>query len=765
MEDLETMPLEQLWDQLSEGLGQVFQVHKAFPPNRYIELYTLVFNHCTHGADAARQNHAVDFVGNELYDKLGRYLDLYNNQLLMNFNGLHDQVLLERYGENWNKYDFSSNVLQGVFAYLNRHWIKQEIDAGNQNVYVVRNLCLLKWKQKAFDNLNANMTNAMLDMIERARNGEVIRGELIGRVLKSYVDAGVNGPDKATAKALPELGETMKKLSLYKHYFESKFLNKTRQYYAQEAGQLVQQNPVTTYMQKVQNRIEEECQRCLTYLDHSTQEPLAHCLNDVLIKDHLEWFQSEFEELLVNQKDDDLSRMYFLCERVPSGLDPMKVTLEKYIAKEGKKAISSIIESVNSNPKVFVAAALGVHDRFSQLIDTSFRQDSGFIEALDKGCTAFINNNAVTEMYKSPSRSSDILCRYTNSILQKGSKIAEERETEDLLKQVMVIFKYIHDKDVFQKTYGKLLCRRLISDMSANSDAERSILSKMKEMCGFEYVSKLTRMFSDACLSKDLTEKYKRHLQNLNDDSKIDFSIVLLASNVWPFPITAEFALPPVIEKSVKSFTEFYKSEHNGRKLAWILTNSRGELNSYCFSRKYTFIATAPQMAILMLCNENVAYSLDKISELTRMPKDQLVSNLQTIIRLKLISLQSGDTDLTINTPDDSVLMLNEEFSNRKLKVDLSKMVAKVDIKKEETDDVQKSVDEDRCFAIQAAIVRVLKARKQIKHNQLIAEILSTVSNRFQVKLPLIKKCIDLLIEKSYMKRLDNERDMYEYLA
>lgn len=68
-------------------------------------------------------------------------------------------------------------------------------------------------------------------------------------------------------------------------------------------------------------------------------------------------------------------------------------------------------------------------------------------------------------------------------------------------------------------------------------------------------------------------------------------------------------------------------------------------------------------MAILMLCNENVAYSLDKISELTRMPKDQLVSNLQTIVRLGLITLPSGDTDLTLNTPDDSVLMLNEEFS------------------------------------------------------------------------------------------------------
>ena len=49
-------------------------------------------------------------------------------------------------------------------------------------------------------------------------------------------------------------------------------------------------------------------------------------------------------------------------------------------------------------------------------------------------------------MYKSPSRSSDILCRYANSILQKGSKVAQEGETEDLLKQVvglLIIFVFI----------------------------------------------------------------------------------------------------------------------------------------------------------------------------------------------------------------------------------------------------------------------------------------------------------------------------------
>ena len=34
--------------------------------------------------------------------------------------------------------------------------------------------------------------------------------------------------------------------------------------------------------------------------------------------------------------------------------------------------------------------------------------------------------------------------------------------------------------------------------------------------CGFEYTSKLQRMFQDIGLSKDLNEDFKKHLGNLN---------------------------------------------------------------------------------------------------------------------------------------------------------------------------------------------------------------------------------------------------------
>lgn len=62
----------------------------------------------------------------------------------------------------------------------------------------------------------------------------------------------------------------------------------------------------------------------------------------------------------------------------------------------------------------------------------------------------------------------------------------------------MVIFKFIDDKDVFQKFYQKKLSTRLINQLSASDDSESSMITKLKELSGYDYTNKLTRMFTGA---------------------------------------------------------------------------------------------------------------------------------------------------------------------------------------------------------------------------------------------------------------------------
>jgi cullin 1 len=59
----------------------------------------------------------------------------------------------------------------------------------------------------------------------------------------------------------------------------------------------------------------------------------------------------------------------------------------------------------------------------------------------------------------------------------------------------MILFNYIEDKDVFQTFYVTKLSKRLIHGVSASDEGEASMISKLKEVCGFEYTNKLRRMF------------------------------------------------------------------------------------------------------------------------------------------------------------------------------------------------------------------------------------------------------------------------------
>jgi hypothetical protein len=60
----------------------------------------------------------------------------------------------------------------------------------------------------------------------------------------------------------------------------------------------------------------------------------------------------------------------------------------------------------------------------------------------------------------------------------------------------ILLFKYLEDKDVFQTFCTTKLSKPLIHGVSASDEAEASMISKLKEACGFEYTNALQRMFT-----------------------------------------------------------------------------------------------------------------------------------------------------------------------------------------------------------------------------------------------------------------------------
>ncbi|KAL8165701.1 UNVERIFIED_CONTAM: Cullin-1 [Gekko kuhli] len=701
--------------------------------------------------------------------------------ILTDGEDLMDESVLKFYTQQWEDYRFSSKVLNGICAYLNRHWVRRECDEGRKGIYEIYSLALVTWRDCLFRPLNKQVTNAVLKLIEKERNGETINTRLISGVVQSYVELGLN-EDDTFAK-----GPT---LTVYKESFESQFLADTERFYTRESTEFLQQNPVTEYMKKAEARLLEEQRRVQVYLHESTQDELARKCEQVLIEKHLEIFHTEFQNLLDADKNEavpaaeatqlrkhlkfskagkmwypslNLGRMYNLVSRIQDGLGELKKLLETHIHNQGLAAIEKCGEAALNDPKMYVQTVLDVHKKYNALVMSAFNNDAGFVAALDKACGRFINNNAVTKMAQSSSKSPELLARYCDSLLKKSSKNPEEAELEDTLNQVMVVFKYIEDKDVFQKFYAKMLAKRLVHQNSASDDAEASMISKLKQACGFEYTSKLQRMFQDIGVSKDLNEQFKKHLSN-SEPLDLDFSIQVLSSGSWPFQMSCAFALPSELERSYQRFTAFYASRHSGRKLTWLYQLSKGELVTNCFKNRYTLQASTFQMAILLQYNTEDAYTVQQLTDSTQIKMDILAQVLQILLKSKLLVLEDENANVDeVELKPDTLIKLYLGYKNKKLRVNIN--VPMKTEQKQEQETTHKNIEEDRKLLIQAAIVRIMKMRKVLKHQQLLGEVLTQLSSRFKPRVPVIKKCIDILIEKEYLERVDGEKDTYSYLA
>ncbi|VDP82990.1 unnamed protein product [Schistosoma mattheei] len=130
----------------------------------------------------------------------------------------------------------------------------------------------------------------------------------------------------------------------------------------------------------------------------------------------------------------------------------------------------------------------------------------------------------------------------------------------------MILFRFIDGKDIFEAFYTKELAKRLLLNKSASVDAEKAMLSKLKQECGPNYTRKMETMFQDIELSKQLSKNFRL---SLPDTHAIELSVNVICPASWPpYPqTTANY--PPEMVALREEFTRFYLSHHQGRKLIY----------------------------------------------------------------------------------------------------------------------------------------------------------------------------------------------------
>ncbi|NXK98209.1 CUL4B protein, partial [Formicarius rufipectus] len=719
---------DETWQKLKEAV-EAIQNSTSIKYNLE-ELYQAVENLCSYKISANLYKQLRQICEDHIKAQIHQFREYpffsslpINHYFLNDFfmDSLDSVLFLKKIDKCWQDHCRQMIMIRSIFLFLDRTYVLQ-----NSMLPSIWDMGLELFRTHIIsDQKVQNKTiDGILLLIERERNGEAIDRSLLRSLLSMLSD-----------------------LQIYQDSFEHRFLEETNRLYAAEGQRLMQEREVPEYLHHVNKRLEEEADRIITYLDQSTQKPLIATVEKQLLGEHLTAIlQKGLNHLLDENRIQDLSLLYQLFSRVRGGV---QVLLQHWI--EYIKAFGSTIVINPEKDKTMVQELLDFKDKVDHIIDVCFLKNEKFVNAMKEAFETFIN--------KRPNKPAELIAKYVDSKLRAGNKEATDEELEKMLDKIMIIFRFIYGKDVFEAFYKKDLAKRLLVGKSASVDAEKSMLSKLKHECGAAFTSKLEGMFKDMELSKDIMIQFKQYMQNQNVPGNIELTVNILTMGYWPTYVPMEVHLPPEMVKLQEIFKTFYLGKHSGRKLQWQSTLGHCVLKAEFKEGKKELQVSLFQTLVLLMFNEGEEFSLEEIKQATGIEDGELRRTLQSLACGKARVLTKSPKGKDVE--DGDKFTCNDDFRHKLFRIKINQIQMKETV--EEQASTTERVFQDRQYQIDAAIVRIMKMRKTLSHNLLVSEVYNQL--KFPVKPADLKKRIESLIDRDYMERDKENPNQYNYIA
>lgn len=732
-----TIDLDQGWDYMQNGIMKLKRILEGdqetpFSSEEYMMLYTTIYNMCT-------QKPPHDY-SQQLYDKYKEAFEEYiNTTVLTSLREKHDEFMLRELVKRWANHKVMVRWLSRFFHYLDRYFIAR------RSLPPLNEVGLSCFRDLVYDELKDKAKDAIITLIDKEREGQQIDRSLLKNVLDIFVEIGMGQMDK------------------YEQDFEAHMLQDTGAYYSRKASNWILEDTCPDYMLKSEECLKKERDRVSHYL-HSSSEPklierVQHQLLVVFATQLLEKEHSGCRALLRDDKVEDLSRMYRLYHKIPKGLEPVANVFKQHITAEGTVLVQQAEDAAMNHAghavqeQVLIRKIIELHDKYMEYVTNCFQNHTLFHKALKEAFEIFCNKTV------GGSSSSELLATFCDNILKKGGgdKLGDEA-IEETLEKVVKLLAYINDKDLFAEFYRKKLARRLLFDRSANDDHERSILTKLKQQCGGQFTSKMEGMVTDLTLARENQTNFDEYLSNnSNANPGIDLAVTVLTTGFWPSYKSSDLNLPLEMVKCVEVFKGFYETKTKHRKLTWIYSLGQCNVNGKFEQKTIELIVSTYQAATLLLFNSSDRLSYSEIMTQLNLTHDDLVRLLHSLSCAKYKILLKEPNTKTVSQND--YFEFNSKFTDRMRRIKIP--LPPVDERKKIVEDV----DKDRRYAIDAAIVRIMKSRKVLGHQQLVSECVEQLSRMFKPDIKAIKKRMEDLISRDYLERDKENPNMFRYLA
>ena len=659
---------------------------------------------------------------------------------------------MREYIRQLDNFTILARWLSKVFNYIDRYYLMfNQLDSTSL-------VSLKTFRDVVFTDLRKKLLDALMDEIRRFREKEDVNWEVLHKTIETFVNVGYK-----KEVSLKKVGEVFqwtgeKNLQEYDEMFEKTFIEKTKEYYTIKWNEWLQSLNCPEYINIALDVLEVEDRIAEQHMDPKTKGKLNSTLNDVVVERDAQLVINKegtgVKEMFSNKKLDELAKMYQLYSRVEGTLKYMLLEMGPYI--EGRGTIVIEDEELLKDPVKFTEKLLELKKEMDEIVVQCFNNDPKFNQTRDRAFLNFMNKFWETPQY---------MAEYCDHLFRVGIKGMSEAEIEDNLDAVIRLFRCLHNRDVFIKAYTKHQASRLLNKTSLNTDSEQSMISKLKIESGFNTIQKLSRMFTDMELSKTTMEDFRK--KNKGAEFKgVEINVDILTSGIWPEQNVHPCKLPSELSHCALKFNNFYKDKHSGRHLTWLYSSCTGTMNTLFCPKTYSLSVTNYQAVILMLFNSHDKLTVDEVKDLSGLPEQELARQLKQLCNPKMKIINKENAKVPKFEPDEK-LEVNMAFKNSLIKLSFipkpSHKKKDPNVKSEINNQVDEEIKSERAMVLDAMIVRIMKARKKERHTELMNEVIKQVA-LFKPQPQMIKQSIERLIEKEYLSRDDNDRQVYIYI-
>jgi cullin 1 len=720
------------------------QEREFFQAKNFVYLYDLIFKMCIQRDPYNWSEQMYERYTSAIHNYLTEKVEPSFQAARKQQGGGFDAAFLNEWKQRWTNQKLIVKGLSKLFMYLDRFYTPN-----TDGVNSLKEQGFKLYKDHVFDHFSSNARQAILNCVEKERNGEEQDRTLLQEAVKVFVEMGYNYAGK--------------KLSVYKSALETDLVSAAGSFYKRKSRSWMDEDSCPTYLEKAEKMLNHEKNRVESYLNPSSLDVLTKECYLQLLKEH----QAELlnkktgvHQMLTINAVDDLSRMYRLYSKYPQDLEFIAELVLEHI----KNAGTEVVDKANATGGAAVEGApaadtnhqlvrnlIALHAQYNTVVSQCFEKAPVFQKALKKAFEDFINKD---------NRVSKLLAKYVNDVLKKGTKV-NIKDVDATLDNVVFLYGYIQEKDVFERDYQLFLATRLLAGLCESEHSEKSMIAKLKTECGYQWTNKLEGMFKDVQLSKELMEKFKGFYDTSQEDLQLD--VIVCTTGYWPSGKKVPCKMPQELSNACNQYKKFYLGAHGGRKLEMRMDSGQAELQ-VAFSKavKRGLILSTYQMMILLVFNSQKVASLQQLMDITGIPQYEISNHLLSLCHPKVQVLLKRPN--TKELEPDHKFMLNAKYTSQLMSV-VVPLLKSVDQTPEQTLAQDKAIQLQRRHQMDAAIVRIMKTRKTLKHALLTAEVIQQLSARFKAQPNDIKKRIEALIEQEYLERDPNNRGTYNYLA